>query len=78
MEKITPGALQERGFAYEACGISGCDQWHGIPFWKHEEKGLSFRGFVTTSRGGNLQMMGIPGLLIENLEELDSFLKLIK
>lgn len=78
MEKITPQALRERGFKYTACGISGADMWQGVSFWDNNEKGIHFRGNISTARGGTLMIMSQPGLQIDTLEELDLLLSLCK
>lgn len=78
MTQLTPLALQERGFKYASAGIGGCDQWHGMAFWSDDERGVHFRGNISTAKGGTLRIMGQPGLAIDTLEELDLLLSLCK
>lgn len=77
--KITPQSLVDRGFVYHSAGrASGCDQWHGMGFWINKERDISLRGNVSTARGGVLYLQAYSKIALDNLEELDSFLKLVK
>ena len=75
---ITPAALQERGFVYTACRISGADVWQGMPFWENKEKGILLRGTVSTAKGGTLHLSGHFNLQLDTLEKLDTLIKLFR
>lgn len=75
---ITPEILRERGFKYTPAGISGADMWQGVAFWTNKEKGIYLRGNISTARGGRLEIMGVPGLFIDTIEDLDNLIKLFK
>src|SRR5688572_19085693 len=78
-DKITPQSLVDRGFVYHSAGrASGCDQWHGMAHWINKEKDIHLRGSVSTARGGTLYLWAYPRIMMNTLEELDSFLKLLK
>lgn len=76
--KITPTALQERGFKYTHVGISGADKWQGMAIWDNPKKDIILRGNISTAKGGILHLSGHYNLQLETLEELDSLIKLFK
>lgn len=77
--KITPTALQERGFKFTPpARVSGADMWQGMAFWINDEKGILLRGNISTAKGGTLHLAGHYNLQMDNLEELDALIKLFK
>lgn len=79
LNKLTPTALQERGFKFYPAGrAGGQDLWAGLAFWELQEKGITLRGNISTARGGTLHLAGYYDLALDNLEELDSLIKLFK
>ena len=76
--KITPQSLVDRGFEYKAAGISGADQWQGMAHWINEERGIHLRGNISTAKGGTLYLWVYSAIAVDNLEELDMLLKLIR
>jgi len=75
---LTPQALRDKGFVYHAAGISGADQWQGMSHWINKERGIHLRGNVSTAKGGTLTLWDYPQIQIDNIEELDFLLKLVK
>lgn len=78
MTQLSPQILVERGFHYTAPGISGADMWQGVGHWRNKEKDIYLRGNISTARGGYLQIMGVPGLSIDSVEDLDKLISLFK
>jgi hypothetical protein len=77
--KITPQALVDRGFEYHSAGrASGCDQWQGLAHWINKEKDVHLRGNVSTAKGGTLYLWAFSRIAVDNLEELDALIKLVK
>lgn len=75
---ITPASLKERGFNYTAVRISGADMWQGMAIWYNAEKGITLRGNPSTAKGGTLRLQGYFDLALDNLQELDTLIKLFK
>jgi hypothetical protein len=75
---ITPQSLRDRGFHYMAAGISGADQWQGSAHWINSERDIHLRGNVSTANGGTLYLWAFSRIAVDNLEELDNLLKIIR
>lgn len=78
MTQLSPQILRDKGFHYTAPGISGADSWQGSGYWNNKEKDIHLRGNISTARGGTLQIMGVPGLFIDTVEDLDKLISLFK
>ena len=76
---MTPQSLVDRGFVYQSAGrASGADQWQGMGHWINKEKDIHLRGNVSTAKGGTLYLWAYSRIVLNNLEELDALIKLIK
>ncbi len=79
MTQLTPQILIDKGFKYSSPGkVSGCDMFHGMAFWVSNNKDLVLRGNISTASGGSLCLWAKSNIVVDNVEELDMLLKLVR
>jgi len=67
---LTPEILQQLGFRFSPCGISGADMWQGMPFWSNDD--FVLRGNISTAKGGVLRLAGYFNSSVKYLHQLQN------
>ena len=75
---ITPQVLADHGFKYLAPGISGADQWQGMPWWIHKEEdiGLALRGSTSTANPKALRLASYFNTAICTVAQLETLMEI--